>query len=105
MKKIFFAAFASVALLTSSCAMISTPAGVGVLYTSVTSGDAVTSNNIGKKAGQSSASNILGLVATGDASITAAAKNAGIKKISHVDSKKTSILGIFGTYTTIVYGE
>lgn len=105
MKKIYLAAVASIALFASSCAMIGTPAGVGAFYTGVTSGEAVTSNNLGKKVGQSSATNVLGLVATGDASIAAAAKEAGIKKISHVDSKKTSILGIFGTYKTIVYGD
>mgnify|MGYP000185938939 FL=1 len=105
MKKFYYAIVASVAFLATSCAMVGTPVGIGGLYTGVTSGEAVTSNNLGKKVGQSSAMNILGIVATGDASITTAAKNGGIKKVSHVDSKKTSVLGIFGTYTTIVYGD
>jgi hypothetical protein len=48
---------------------------------------------------------VLGIVATGDASIQEAAKQAGIKKISHVDSKKTSILGIYSSYQTLVYGD
>lgn len=105
MKKLCLSAVAAVALLVSSCAVVSTPAGMGVLYTGVTSGENVTSNSLGKKVGQSSASNILGLVATGDASIDLAAKKAGIKKISHVDAKRTSVLGIFASYTTIVYGD
>lgn len=105
MKKFYFAAAATLALLTSSCAMVGTPVGMGFLYTGMTSGEAVTSNTMGKKVGQASASNILGIVATGDASIATAVKNGGIKKISHVDSKKTSVLGIFGSYTTIVYGD
>lgn len=106
MKKVLLSAVAAVALLATSCAVVPTPVGAGVLYTSVTSGEGVTSNALtGKKVGTSSASNILGLVATGNAGIEAAAKNAGIKKITHVDSKKTSILGIFSTYTTTVYGE
>lgn len=39
------------------------------------------------KSGTSSASNILGLVETGDASIEAAAKNGGITEIQYVDTK------------------
>lgn len=105
MKKVFFAAAAAIVLLASSCAMVMTPAGTGAIYTGVESGEAVTSNPIGKKVGTSSATNVLGIVATGDASITKAAKAAGIKKISHVDSKKMSILGLFATYTTTVYGD
>lgn len=105
MKKVGLLAVAAIALLASSCATVGTPVGIGALYTSVNSGEAVTSNNLGKKVGTSKASNVLGLVATGDASIEKAAKDAGIKKISHVDSKKTSILGLFATYTTTVYGD
>lgn len=105
MKKIMYVAVAAMALLATSCAMVGTPVGFGTLYTGVTSGEAVTSNNIGKKVGHSQATNVLGIVAVGDASVQSAAKEAGIKKISHVDSKKMSILGIFATYQTIVYGD
>lgn len=105
MKKFVMMAVAGLALLASSCAVVPTGAGMGVIYTGVTEGQAVTGNNIGKKVGQSQAMNVLGIVATGDASINTAAKNAGIKKISHVDVKKTSVLGIFANYTTIVYGD
>lgn len=105
MKKVYLSAAATLALLLSSCAAIPTPAGMGVLYTGVNTGEIATSNTIGKKVGTSSATNVLGLVAVGNASIQAAAKNAGIKKISHVDAKRTSILGLFGSYTIQVYGD
>ena len=105
MKKMCFAAIAALGLLASSCAVVSTPAGSGFIYTDVTAGEAVTSNTLGTKVGQAKASNILGLVATGDASIETAAKSAGIKKISHIDTKKFSVLGIFATSTIVVYGE
>jgi Zn-dependent alcohol dehydrogenase len=105
MKKTMYAAAAAFALLATSCAMVGTPVGIGSLYTGVTSGEAVTSNTLGKKVGHSQAINVLGIVATGDASIQEAAKQAGIKKISHVDSKKTSILGIYSSYQTLVYGD
>lgn len=67
---------------------------------------AATSNTAGTKCGTSKYPVFLScLVFNGDASIDKAAKSAGIKKISHVDVKRTSILGLYGTVTTYVYGE
>jgi hypothetical protein len=43
--------------------------------------------------------------AWGDSSIKAAASNAGITKIQHVDFKTTSVLGIYAKTTVVVYGE
>ncbi len=48
---------------------------------------------------------VFGLVATGDASIEAAAKQGGITVIHHVDWEVKNILGIIGTYRCNVYGE
>lgn len=89
----------------SSCSVATTGAGVGVLYTGVTEGKIATSNEIGNKVGTSSSVGVLGIVAVGDASIQNAAHQAGITKISHVDVKKTSVLGLFTNYQTIVHGE
>lgn len=94
MKKLFVAAAA--ALMMTSC---------GMLYANYTDPVAATGNNVGNKVGTSSWSNILGIIQTGDAGINAAAKSAGIKKISHVDQNHTSFLGLFGTGKTFVYGE
>ena len=94
----------SVAALMSSCAMVKTPLS-GYLYSSVKAPVAVTSNSGSSKVGTAQASSILGWVATGDASIDAAAKSAGITKISHVDEEGTSILGFYATYKIYVYGE
>ncbi|MCB6972423.1 MULTISPECIES: TRL-like family protein [Butyricimonas] len=89
----------------SSCASLSSQAGMGAIYMDVQTGEHVTSNPLGSKVGTASVNNILGVYLSGDASIQAAAKSAGIKKISHVDSQKKSILGIFSTYKVMVYGE
>lgn len=106
MKKIFKAMCAvAVAAAFTGCSMINTAAGPGSIYTDVQQGQAVTSNALGTKVGTSEAKNILGIVVVGDASIQATAKAAGITKISHVDNKKMSILGVYSTHTTIVYGE
>ncbi|RLC29167.1 MAG: TRL-like protein family [Deltaproteobacteria bacterium] len=57
------------------------------------------------KVGKAEAKSILGLVATGDASIETAARNGGIRNIKFVDWQVENILGIIGHYTTIVYGD
>ena len=102
MKKI--ALFGGVAFLMSSCAMVHTPVSAG-LYTDVKYPVAVTSNSGSTKVGVAEASSVLGIVATGDASVEAAAKAAGITKIHHVDAQATNILGLFAKYTIFVYGE
>lgn len=105
MRKSFIALLAGAALTLASCSTVSTQAGIGALYTGVTEGQMVTSNSLGTKVGTGSATGVLGLVAIGDASIQTAANQAGIKKISHVDAKKTSILGLFAKYQIMVYGD
>ncbi len=65
-----------------------------------------TSNPVGSKVGTAKATGYLGvLFFDQDASIQKAAKKAGIKKISTVDVKSTSLLGIIVGYETIVTGE
>lgn len=105
MKKILLSVSVFSAFFLTSCSAVYPGSGVGLIYTNVTEGQTATSNNIGSKRGEATATGILGLVSTGDASIQTAAKNAGITKISHVDTKKKSILGIVSKYTTVVYGE
>jgi hypothetical protein len=66
----------------------------------VSAGPAMTS----LKVGRSEAWGIL-VYATGDASISAAMANGGIKRIHHVDQETTNILGIYAKYVTVVHGE
>ena len=105
MRKAFLTCLATAALTLASCSTITTRSGMGVLYTGVTEGEMVTSNQLGSKVGTASSIGVLGLVSVGDASIQTAANSAGIKKISHIDAKKTSILGLFASYKVFVYGE
>jgi len=62
------------------------------------------SNSEGKR-GEASFTSILGIIATGDASLKEAMQQGGITKVHHVDQEVTSILGIISTYKIIVYGE
>ena len=92
------------ALFLSGCAMTMTPA-VGMLYSDVKGPHVATSNPGYAKVGIAKAESILGLIATGDASIEAAMKNGGIKKVHHVDYHTRNILGVYAELTVFVYGE
>ena len=91
----------------TSCATAITPAGVGALYTDVTSNEYINDNHasLGKKVGYGKATNILGLLATGDVGVNKAARDGGIRKITHIDAQKKSVLGLYATYEIFVYGE
>ena len=97
---------ALVGVLFSACAIAaghSVP--TGSLYTGVTQG--VSGNGpAGGKQGEACSSGILGLVATGDAGIKAAAAQGNIKAIATVDHKLTTVLGsVYVSSCTIVTGN
>ena len=87
----------ALAALLTGCAGVQPPAQSGALTGFV--------YNKSSKSGSASATSILGIVATGDASIQAAASSAGITKIQHVDQSIESILFLWAKYTVTVYGE
>jgi len=65
-----------------------------------------TANPIGSKVGKSSATGFFGIFFFDqDASIMTAARNAGIRQISTVDIRVSTVLGIVNTYETIVTGD
>jgi len=85
---------------------LSTPTPKGVLYTKCKGPVYGVSYSKDAKIGEASAVSILGVFASGDASVAAAARNGSITKIHHDDYEETCvILGIFISYKTIVYGE
>ena len=91
------------ALLLSGCASV---LPTGFIYTEVkvpVSASAAGMNY--SKVGTAKATSVLGIVATGDASIKTAAANGGIKNIKFVDYDAKNVLGIYGEYTTTVYGD
>lgn len=65
----------------------------------------VTGNAGSSKVGTAEAKGYLGVVALGDASIQAAAREAGITRIHHVDYQAKSYVGVYTIYTIIVYGD
>lgn len=104
MKKIMFSVCAvALSMAMTSCSALGL---VGLLYTDVTNGaQVVPHTTVGNKVGKSGATSILGLIATGDAGINAACKDGGIKKISHIDIQSSTVLGLWSTQKTFVYGE
>ena len=104
MKKTIFsiACVAALALGMTSCGAVGV---VGAVYQDTTTPEAVTANALGSKVGQADVLSILGVVALGDAGVQKAAKQAGITKVSHVDKKTFSILGVYTKVTYTVYGD
>jgi len=102
--------FLTLSMLIGICAVMvgctSTPTPKGILYTGTKGPFYATANEKGEKVGTATAKCILGIVAWGDASTETAAKNAGITKIHHADYEDTLIfLGVYSSYTVVVYGE
>jgi TRL (tRNA-associated locus)-like protein len=93
------------ALALSGCIFVRTPV-VGALYTEVRGPVTATSAKGPTKTGTACASSILGLWATGDASIQAATSAAGISEVSWVDEDARSLaFGVYGDYCVTVRGN
>lgn len=102
MKKIItLAAVIGGAALLASCAA---PMAGGMLYTGVTTGTSASGGSTAKM-GKACNTSILGLVATGDASIAAAKAQGGISRVSTVDYQAKNILGLYGKYCVVVHGS
>lgn len=55
--------------------------------------------------GTACATNVLGLLAFGDASIEAAKRDGDIERVTTVDHQTTSILGLYAQFCTNAYGS
>ncbi|GBF51647.1 hypothetical protein LPTSP4_31850 [Leptospira ryugenii] len=62
-------------------------------------------SNTGAKTGSACTYSILGLIAFGDASVTAAANSVGIAKVNTIDLEGLSILGLFSKQCTVIRGD
>jgi hypothetical protein len=89
----------------SGCATLGSHTGPGLIRTDHYEGVMVTTNPTGKKRGTSCTENFLGLVTTGDATVSAAMKNGAITSVSSVDHHYESTLGVYGRMCTIVTGN
>ena len=103
MKKTIFSVACAIALAMgmTSCGVL----GSGMIYNDTVEPNQVTANALGSKVGQAEVWSVLAIVALGDGGVEKAAKEAGITKISHVDKKVWSILGVYTKVTYTVYGN
>lgn len=101
LKAIFLTA---IAFSLSGCAVTSSPVG-NAIFTDVSGPVAVSTAQEASKFGKSCAHNVLGMVATGDASIEAAKKAGNISTVSSVDGHGTSVLFLYSRYCTVVKGQ
>ena len=103
MKKVLVAVFAAVFL--SGCAASMSPV-TGFMYTNVSGPlTATAAPEAPARVGRASVRSILGILATGDASIQAAARNGGIREIHYVDYESQSFFGVVAEFTVVVYGN
>ena len=92
--------------LTTGCATTGLNSQIGnALIGDYTESQAVTSNSGASKKGEACATNILGVYASGDASIAAAKRNGNITKVASVDTSTFTVATFYGKVCTIVRGE
>lgn len=106
MNRVVRSAFAVACLLgLSACAVVASPVGNGSLFTDVRGPVEVENGVAASKLGRACAHNILGLVAYGDASITAARKQGGIEQVATIDHDSFSVLSVYSRFCTQLRGE
>ena len=88
----------------AGCQPVASPL-LGVFYNETKFGYVATTNSNATKEGKACASTIMGIVATGDASIAAAKAAGGITDVSHVDYHVKSTLGIVAEFCTVIKGK
>jgi hypothetical protein len=86
------------------CMPVASPV-VGTIFTEAKWGYFATTETAATKEGKACAQTVLGWVATGDASVTAAKAAGGITKVAHIDHTSKNILGLFAEFCTIVKGS
>ena len=105
MKHMWAAGILGVGIVTlTGCQPVASPL-MGVFFNDTKFGWETTRNTDVSKEGKACANTIMGLVAQGDASISAAKAAGGITEVAHVDHSAKSILGIVAEYCTIVKGK
>ena len=88
----------------AGCMPVASPL-TGIIYTEVKYGMYSTTATGATKEGKACGQTILGWVATGDASVTAAKAAGGVTTVAHIDHTAKNVLGIIGEWCTIVKGS
>jgi len=110
MKKILAGCLlAGVLAMASGCAYwtapVVPPQGIAFSETSAPMSTNFSNTDLGTKRGESTSTAILGLFSFGDASVQSASQSGNVRVIKHADYKVFNILGVYQTFTTVVYGD
>lgn len=105
MKILSFIGAAMLATGLGGCANVAGPVPASLSFYAAPIGLGPNSSTASDKRGEACASNILGIVATGNASIDAAKKNGDITKVASVEHNSSRILGYYARFCTVVRGE
>jgi hypothetical protein len=105
MKNLFAFGAVCAAVALSGCVFPGKGPAYSMLTLNQTFSDPVVDNSVRPaKRGEAGSGGVLFLT-SGDASITAAMQNGGIRKVHHVDYKVNNYFWLWTDVTTIVYGE
>lgn len=91
--------------LLTGCALVGAPVSNGALITNLRGPGHVTTMTDATKLGTGCATNLLGLIAMGDASIDTAKRSARITEVSSVDYDSFSVLGVYARFCVLVRGK
>ena len=91
-------------IMLTGCQPVASPL-VGIFFNDTKYGYLATTDTETTKEGKACAQSIMGLVAQGDASISAAKAAGGITQVAHIDYTAHSILGVVADFCTIVKGK
>ena len=91
-------------IMLTGCQPVASPL-MGILFNDTKYGYIATEHTDATKEGKACAQTIMGLVAQGDASISAAKAAGGITQVAHIDYTAHSILGVVADFCTIVKGK
>lgn len=91
-------------IILTGCQPVASPL-MGIIFNDTKYGYIATTDTDASKEGKACAQSIMGLVAQGDASISAAKAAGGITQVAHIDYTAHSILGVVADFCTIVKGK
>lgn len=89
----------------SGCAVVAGPVSNGFIVTNLKGPGHATTHVDAPKEGVGCATNVLGLFATGDASIETAKRSARITEVASVDYQSNSFLGLYARFCVLVRGK
>ncbi|MDD2941534.1 MAG: TRL-like family protein [bacterium] len=92
-------------LLLSACATPLPGVGPGAIFTETTEAVSANNNIPSTRRGEACATNILGIVSTGDSTVDTAKRQGGITRVSSIDRSFYSILGVYAKACTIISGN